>query len=184
MLNSLLLNGQLWQGNFHSPDDIARARVFYENYVALAVSAGVAFSPLVWNNISVLRDMCGDASGAKTALNEVVRVALGNCGVPEKSVSELSEAELAKLCEDNLNVTLLYNYGVFSEKHGDEALGQRIYEAILKCVPQYYDCVLREAKLLMKRKQLEEAESKLKTLSSELGKQLASGVSFARRNHV
>ena len=104
--------------------------------------------------------------------------------VLKKSVSELSEAELAKLCEDNLNVTLLYNYGVFSEKHGDEALGQRIYEAILKCVPQYYDCVLREAKLLMKRKQLEEAESKLKTLSSELGKQLASGVSFARRNHV
>ena len=96
----------------------------------------------------------------------------------------LPSAELAKLCEDNLNVTLLYNYGVFSEKHGDEALGQRIYEAILKCVPQYYDCVLREAKLLMKRKQLEEAESKLKTLSSELGKQLASGVSFARRNHV
>ena len=176
-----MLKGQLWQGNFHTPDDISRARVFYENYVALAVASSVAFSPLVWNNISVLRDMCGDANGAKTALNEVVRVALSNCGIAEKSVNELSEEELAKLCEDNLNVTLLYNYGVFSEKHGDEELGQRIYGVILKCVPEYYDCALREAKLLMKRKQVKEAEGKLKALSSELEKQLTAGVSFSLR---
>lgn len=123
MLNSLLLKGQLWQGNFHSAADIARARVFYENYVALAVSAGTSFSPLVWNNIALLRELCGDAAGAKTALDEVVRLSLATCGIASKAVGELSEAELAALCETNLNVTLLFNYAVLRRAPRRERAG-------------------------------------------------------------
>lgn len=176
LLNALLLKGQLWQGNFHSPADIARARVFYENYVALAVATGASFSPLVWNNIALLREHCGDATGAKTALDEVVRISLASCGVASTSVSALTDEELDKLCTTNLNVTLLFNYAVFAEKHGEEELAARLFAAVLRGVPEYYDCVLHEARLLLKHEKAAEAEAKLKALCDDLEKQLAAGV--------
>ena len=145
------------------------------------MSAGTSFSPLVWNNIALLRELCGDAAGAKTALDEVVRLSLATCGIASKAVGELSEAELAALCETNLNVTLLFNYAVFAERRGESELAARLYAAVLNSVPEYYDCVLREAKLLVAREQAAEAEAKLKALCEDLEKQLAAGVGACAR---
>ena len=97
------------------------------------------------------------------------------------AVKAAAEAELAALCETNLNVTLLFNYAVFAERRGESELAARLYAAVLRSVPEYYDCVLREAKLLVAREQAAEAEAKLKALCDELEKQLAAGVGACAR---
>ena len=66
--------------------------------------------------------------------------------------------------------------GLVMPDAGESELAARLYAAVLNSVPEYYDCVLREAKLLVAREQAAEAEAKLKALCEDLEKQLAAGV--------
>ena len=73
-----LLKAQLLQGNFQVPDDLQKARVLYESCVKLAAGTSLATSPLLWNNIAMLRLALHDKKDALVAADEALQLA-GRC---------------------------------------------------------------------------------------------------------
>ena len=76
-LNTQLLKAQLLQGNFQVSSDLQKARVLYESCVKLASGTPLATSPLLWNNIAVLRLALHAKTDALVAADEALRLSCG-----------------------------------------------------------------------------------------------------------
>lgn len=178
-LNTQLLKAQLLQGNFQVSSDLQKARVLYESCVKLASGTPLATSPLLWNNIAVLRLALHAKTDALVAADEALRLSCGEAKVSleSRSVLNLTPDELSVVLHDPNNVTLMYNYGVILDEEGREEEAKQVWEAIQREVPQYYECELRLVKQRLHHNQLEEAVARLKRLCSDLESQLNAGVS-------
>lgn len=154
--------------------DLQKARVLYESCVKLAAGTPLATSPLLWNNIAVLRLALHAKDDALVAVDEALRLSCGEVHVSleNRSVLDLTPDEWSTVLHEAINVTLIYNYAVILDEKGREEEAKQVWEAIQREVPQYYECELRLVKQMIRHKQLDEAVSRLKCLCSDLESQL------------